>query len=292
MIYGKNGSPLSACFSTPGQSLASAYDTPGELIFSAAPAPVVPLKVATYNVGQWYIGGGDNVPAAKDADYYALQNGMIEQIDPDILCLQEYWKVFSKTGRTALSMLQQHFPYIREEGGNSGYFGRCICSKYPISDYTVRPFTVEASRYFDSCTITVGDTPITVVNTHLGLTQANRDSEITQLLQFLSTQTRFILCGDFNTAIDSTTANVNSADYIANVEPFIDAGYRSANFASFGFHVTYVGAENNELYLDDIYTSQNITIDAVSVDTTKRTDLLTDTIDHMPLIAELSISST
>ena len=289
MIYDKNGVALQDAYDVNGQALGAAYAIDGTQIFPSS----FNLKVMTYNVGQWYVGGGDNVPADKDAAYYALQNGMIQQNDPDILCIQEYWKIFSKTGRTAVSMLQQYFPYIHEQGGNSGYFGRCICSKYPISNYTVRLYTGEANRYFDTCTITVHGVPITVCNTHFGLTQAERDAEISQLIPYLQSQSRFLCCGDFNTVIvydDPTSATPSSQEYIDNVKPFIDAGFHTANFGEFGFMATQIknGGER-KLCLDNWYTSSNIEVDNAFVDTTKLTDGLDDEIDHMPLIAELVV---
>jgi len=284
MIYDADGEKVLSAYGVDGQLLSAAYAKDGTKVYPA-------LKVMSYNVGQWYVGGGDNVPAAKDADYYALQNGMLLQDDPDILCIQEYWKVFSKAGRTAKSILEQYFPYIHEQGGDSGYFGRCVCSKFPISDYTVHLYTGEASRYYDSCTVTVNGTPITVVNTHLGLTQTDRDAEIAELIDFLDDQTRFLCCGDFNTVIvydDPTSATTTSQEYIDNVKPFIDEGFHSANFTEFGFLCTQVkNGGARKLCLDTVYTSANIEITDAYTDTTKLNDGLTDEVDHLPIMAEI-----
>ena len=289
-IYSKNGQSINSAYLKNGQTINAAFSVSGNSVF---PDGNITLKVMTYNVGQWYIGGGDNVPADKDSSYYALQNGMIEQNNPDVLVIQEYWKIFSKTGRTALSMLQQHFPYIHEQGGNSGYYGRCICSKYPISNYTVRTYTDNNQRYYDSCTISVKGTPITIVNTHLDLTQAKRNTEIQELIAYLQTQTRFIACGDYNTGITQTSASDESTDYSNNVKPFIDELFNTANFGSFGFFVTCndgIDGEGTNWYLDNAYTSSNIAINNVQVDTTKLNDLINEKVDHMPLIAQLTIN--
>lgn len=286
MIYTKDGKTTQNAYDAEGQLLSVAYSKDGAKVYPA-------LKVMSYNVGQWYVGGGDNVPAAKDAEYYALQNGMLLRDDPDILCIQEYWKVFSKTGRTAKSMLEQYFPYIHEQGGDSGYFGRCVCSKYPITDYTVRLYTGESDRYFDSCAVTVHGTPITVVNTHLGLTQAARDAEIAELIAFLKAQTRFLCCGDFNTVIvydDPASATPTSQEYIDNVKPFIDEGFHSANFTEFGFLCTQVkNGGARKLCLDTCYTSANIEITAAYTDNTKMNDGIADEVDHLPILAEVII---
>jgi len=286
MIYTKDGKTTQNAYDAEGQLLNVAYSKDGAKVYPA-------LKVMSYNVGQWYVGGGDNVPAAKDAEYYALQNGMLLRDDPDILCIQEYWKVFSKSGRTAKSMLEQYFPYIHEQGGDSGYFGRCVCSKYPITDYTVRLYKGESDRYFDSFTVTVHGTPITVVNTHLGLTQTARDAEIAELIAFLKAQTRFLCCGDFNTVIvydDPASAAPTSQEYIDNVKPFIDEGFHSANFTEFGFLCTQVkNGGARKLCLDTVYTSANIEITDAYTDTTKLYDGLTDEVDHLPILAEVII---
>lgn len=286
MIYDKSGNALSSAYDYSSDQIEIAYDVEGNVVFSSDAV----LKVMTYNCGQWYTGGGDNVPTDKDAAYYALQNGMIASNDPDVLLIQEYWKVFSKTGRTAKSMLDQYFPYIHEQGGNSGYFGRCICSKYPISNYTVRTYSNNANRYYDTCVITVNGVAITFVNTHLDTDETKRLQNIAELVPFLQTLNTFVCAGDMNTMITPDTANTSSTQYINNVKPFVDAGFKTANFqpVTDGFKVTYIDGTWYG-YLDNIYASASFGIDSVYVDITKETDGLSDKIDHMPLIATLQI---
>lgn len=290
MIYDKNGNVLNSAYDKNGQSLLSAYDIEGNQIFSAVEPEPTTIKVMTYNVGGWYIGSGRNVPSAQKTEYLALQIGMIEDADPDVLMIQEYLANFSDDGTSALSMLRDLFPYVHAVASGT-YFGRACCSKYPITNYTERTYTGEPSRYFDSCTITIEGVPITFVNTHLGLTQANRTPEINQLISYLDTLNRFIACGDYNTGITVDTANTSSAAYIDNVKPFIDKGFKSVNFSDFGFLMTCVDRINGTLcYIDNIYTSSNINILSASVDTTKQTDSINDPIDHMPLIATLELN--
>ena len=284
-VYDINGNTLQSVYDVNGDALQSAYDIDGAEVYSAGPPT---LKVMTYNVGQWYYGSGSNVPADKDAEYYALQNGMIQRNNPDVLAIQEYSQQFSKLPRTAISMLQQYFPYIHEQDGGNAYLHRCICSKYPISNYTVRNYTAESGRYYDTCIITVSGTPITFVNTHLSVsTQSYRDAEIVELINYLQTQTRFIACGDYNTSISSDDKTKEA--YIKNITPFLNAGFNLANCDEFGFYYTASDVPDGTWYgcLDNIITSSNITINSVMVDETKRTDGLPERIDHMPLIATL-----
>jgi endonuclease/exonuclease/phosphatase family metal-dependent hydrolase len=291
-IYTISGENLSSAYEISGSDLSSAFSVNGEVVFTKTGM----LKVMQYNVGTWYEGKHTNVPAAKDDEYYSLQDGMIQRNNPDILCMNEYCKQFSKTGRTALSMLQQYFPYIHEQGGDnpdaSNSNGRCIASKYPITNYTVRNFNDGSGLYYDSCTITVDGNPITVIVTHLFYSASDaskRVSELQTIISFMRTQERCILCGDLNTLDCKSTSG---ADYVSMIRLLLDAGFHVANCGDFGFLVTYSDEPTGTWTgcLDNIVTSSNIQILSARVDTTKLTDGLQEHTDHMPLIAELSIS--
>lgn len=290
-IYNKSGSEMFHAYNKSGNELQYSYDINGSVIFQPQS-----LKVMQYNVGSWYDGSHDNVPSAKDSDYYALQNGMIMQIDADIMCLEEYTQQFSKAGRTAKSLLEQYYPYIHEQGGDSATStsGRCVCSKYPISNYQTHQFTNTGSpRYYDSCTITVHDIPITVVVTHLNYASSgntSRVAQLTELISFLQTQERFIACGDYNTLIQDATGT----DYTDMIVPMLNAGFHLANCSEEGFLTTYSDQPTGTWTgcLDNIVTSANIDILSASVDTTKLSDGLTEKTDHMPLIATVQLEAT
>ena len=289
-IYDKDGTELASAFEAHGVELNDAFDCDGANVFIKDRT----IKVMTYNVGTWYDGKHDNVPAAQDAEYYALQKGMILANDPDIICMEEYCKQFSKAGRTAYSLLSEcGYPYIVETKGDSPTAspadGRCIASKYPITNYTVRNFSDGSSLYYDTCTITVKGIPINVMVTHLHWSDiAKRTSEMQTIMSLLSGYNRFILCGDFNTADNYDTSG---ADYIAVVKPLIDAGYNVANGGSFGFFETYSNEPDDAWVgdLDNIVTSPNIVMLSVYVDETKLTDGLDERVDHLPLVATLEI---
>lgn len=286
MIYDKGGNTLSNVYDANGSPLQYAYDKDGNTIYTATDTI---LKLMTYNVGQWYIGSGDNVPADKDAAYYALQNGMIQNANADVLFINEYWDVFSKTGRTALSLLEQYFPYIHTESGGSGYFGRAICSKYPLTDYTKHSYSNESSRYYDSAVITVDGKEITLVITHLSTDQDKRMVQIPELITYLSALDRFIAAGDYNTGVKP---NISDGRYETNVVPFLEAGFHMANFSSWGYLVTCndgVDGTGQDYCIDNIVASDNITFTNAYVDTTKLTDSISAKIDHMPLIATVTI---
>ena len=290
-IYSKSGNALTNAYNKGGSALPVAYNKGGSVVFNADTT----LKIMAYNVGQWYDGSHTVVPSAKDADYYNLQNGMIANDDPDILCLEEYLSEFSATGRTSLSMLEQYFPYIHEQNGTgtlSSGAGRCICSKYPITNYTTHQFSTSGSpRYYDSCTITVNDIPITVVVTHLNYNSSSntaRVGQLNELITFLQSQTRFIACGDYNTLLHGS----EDADYNAMIVPMLNAGFHLANCSDEGFLVTYSDEPSGTWTgcLDNIVTSSNIDILSASVDDTKLHDSLTEKTDHMPLIAVVQLN--
>lgn len=284
MLYDLSGNAALSIYKSDSQSAEAAYTLTGVQIFPDS----FRLKVMTYNVGGWYKGSGRNVPAAQEAEYYALQTDMIQDNDPDVLVIQEYLADFSDSGTSALTMLQSLFPYVYAKTSGT-YFGRAICSKFPISNYVTRVYTQETNRYFDSCTITIDNVPITFVNTHLGLTQANRDPEIAQLIGYLGTLNYFVACGDYNTAI-TVLDDKTTEEWIKNIKPFLDAGFRVANCDDVFYYTSSDipdGTWNG--CLDNIITSSNITILSAEVDETKRYDDLPERIDHMPFIAELLV---
>lgn len=290
-IYNKNGNELNIVFAADGTETASAFDAGGAQVYTN----VRTLKVMTYNVGTWYDGKHDNVPAAQDADYYALQKGMILANEPDIICMEEYCKQFSKAGRTANSLLLEcGYYYIQESLGDSPTAspanGRCIASKYPISNYTIRNFDDNSKLYYDSCIVTFRGVEIPLVITHLHWDDINkRTSEMQAIMSLLAGYNRFILCGDFNT-VDNRSSS--GADYQAILAPLANAGYNISNGGDFGFIRTYSSYPDNDWWacLDNIVTSANIDILDVEVDETKLNDSLVERIDHIPFTATLQIN--
>ena len=280
--YDIDGQLMNAVYDADG-TVSSAYDIDGNLLSE------LKVRLCAYNCGQWYIGGHDNIPAEYDETYYALQSGMISDIDADILLLEEYTAQFSKAGRTALSWLSQIYPYYHEQGNGTTTTvqQRAVYSKYPIANYTTHAFTDGSGYYFDTCTITVHGIPITVAVTHMHWNNRTyRVQEVGEILSVVASSDRFIVGGDFNL---EDYYDTSGSDYTQTMKPFRDGGYNIANGAGFGFLTTYSDDPTGTYTgcLDNIVTSANITIDDVFVDTTKETDGLADKIDHMPLVADL-----
>lgn len=219
--------------------------------------------------------------------------------DPDILCIQEYWDVIGSVD--VKDLLTSYMPYYQEVNGEIAYYGHAIFSKYPITNFMTSALsspldfkTVSQStnvgRFVDRCTITVEGIGITVFNTHLA-TSSQESTKVAQsvlICNMLSSYNRFILCGDFNTVCKS----VNDEEYTTIMKQFVDAGYHVANCSNqHGFTDTWTEgstADGTWYPCDHVITSKNILIDDVYIDTTKLTDGLSETIDHVPFIAELS----
>lgn len=291
MIYSVDGQELTKAYAIDGTELNKGYDVDGTVIWEKE--IIEPdFTFMTYNVGQWYTGIGSLAPAEKEQNYYNLQYSIINASKADIACFNEYRYTMGASGQSASVFLNQWFPYVQGQAGSSGYFGRAVASKYPITNYEIRTYNNE-SRYYDSCEITINEKPITIVVTHLAPHEiSTRETELSQLMEYLATLDRFILCGDLNT---EDCNDKNGEDYQHIIKPLLNMGYHCANNTSaFGFNVTYSYHPIEELYLclDNVITSPNIKICTVKTDTTKFTDGLDgadDIIDHVPLIVGLKL---
>lgn len=291
MIYSIDGNPLSSVYGIDGSELERAYNINGDQIYQKSPQR---LKVMTYNVGQWYTGTGVTVPADKDAEYFALQSGMFATNDVDVLCMQEYTTQFSKLPRTAESVLEPYFPYRNcRQASSSMYYGRGICSKYEITDYTVNTYTDNQNRYYDKAYITVGGKRIAIITTHFDPKSfTNRKAEVAQLIAYISNEEYFICCGDYNVLsikTNSETPLTETEDYIEIVTPLLEAGFHCANWSDHGFIPT-IGTTVPLGCFDGIVTSANIDIIDAYNDASKTESAFVETTDHIPLIAELSIN--
>lgn len=287
-IYQADGTELRTGYSKKGKTISAAYDLEGTLIFPDA------LRVMEYNVGGWYIGSGTNVPASADAAWYDLQTGIISRQDADILCICEYWSQFSQAGRTAQSVLLPYYRYIHEESGTAQYYGRAICSRYPIISYTTHVYTGDTSgRYYDEAVINYKNEPVHIFVTHLHPSDIpKRIEQAEELHTYVQTLTEpFIICGDFNSPLHDPFSSQNESIY----RPFLDDGDSLANAGAFGILDTACNGadwESGKFAIDQIICSPEFTIQSVWTDEEKTTDatvLATNKIDHIPIIAEIEM---
>ena len=287
-IYDGNGNQLNACYDGHGNALQYAYDGEGHLIFTSRETD---LKVMTYNIGQWYIGNGSNVPTAKYSDYYALQRSMLASDDADIVGFQEYYDPFS-SGHTVESVIGEYFTN-HVNNAVSGYSAKAIYSNgYALSSYEEVAFVNGTGRNYIKASIIVNGKTVLVINAHLD-TSSNESAKVAQareLFEAVANLEYFIIMADFNTVCKS----ISDEEYTTIMKQFIDAGYHSANCSEqHGFIDTWTdgtSASATWYPCDQIITSANIDMLSVYTDRTKVTDNIGDVIDHIPLIAELAIN--
>lgn len=282
-IYDASGNVLSKAYDESGEELLYAYDSDGSVLYQKSSSGIA-LKVMTYNVGQWYIGSGSIVPSASAEAYYALQNGIIQRANADVLCINEYRDDLSSS-ISAYEMLQQYYPYIITQQGTTNYQNRAICSKYPITNYTKDA----ESYYLDTATIIIGAKEVTIGVLHMNTSYDSRVAKLDRIINQWAGVDDLIICGDFNTTTIYNDVTTTADDYNSIISPLLSEGFNLANCSDFGFMHTY---NENNWYgcLDNIVTSSNIEITNAYVDATKQTDSISDKVDHMPLIAELVIS--
>lgn len=283
-VYNKNGEPLATIYGKDGTPLNVAYDKNGNVIYTAST-----FKVMSYNVGQWYIGNGYAVPTDKKSEYHTLQANTLANNPVDVLLIQEYLNEWCVDGSLASEFISPYFDY-QNTTTPQGYIGHSTCTKVPQSNYTSHPFTSHGANYpsFESCEIVVDGKTITLINTHLDYSSAYQPSEIADLVNFVENLDYFIICGDFNCGAEA----VGDSQYNVCIKPFVDKGYHASNCNGDNWINTYYATadpEGTRYKTDNIITSANISIVNVYAYTEKLTDGIADKIDHIPLIAELSI---
>lgn len=232
----------------------------------------VDFNIMTFNVGKFW-NGVTFIPDDKVEEQAVKLRRIFSKHKTPIICCQEaeicmnvsqtvnsYDKLFSNKFR------EDGFALMGEDTGFRGFL--CIASKNALSSYVTKYYSGQYYRAYTIATTKYNGVEVTLVNTHLSLTQEERTTEIQELLNAISIYNNVIICGDFN---------VDSMD---EYTPFTDANYKLCNGGWFGEFITYPSSGKK---LDNIIVSNNITIDNVWLDDT-------DDIDHSPLIARLIIN--
>lgn len=275
-VYDIDGANTSTVYEVDGSTLTQAYDIDGEELLSNSN-----LVVMSYNV-QWFSALNGNEE---------MQQGIIGEYNADIIGLQELTKTgtIPSVGTTVLS--DYPYKYIGTQSNRTG-----LASKRALSNVSSSLFSTQASeqRGYQKAYLTVGDKTICWVNTHLETSSYEnvKVAQAAELFDLVENEEYFIITGDFNTVCKS----VNDTEYTTIMKQFIDAGYNSANCSQqHGFLDTWTDgntASGTWYPCDHIITSANISIDEVIVDETKIgvAAQTGQTIDHLPIIAYLTIS--
>lgn len=252
------------------------------------------LTVMTFNIQRW----GQN--STSNINYNAeIMATIFNKHKPDLVAFQEHWIASTLDGLTIADYLQNCWNglYVGEPTLTSlPNYTKAISSHYPLKDTSSTMFESPCTeqRSYDKAYIEVlvgAETKrIAVLNTHLDYTD-NRYAQITELMNVALQEEYFIILGDLNTSIYTS---VDDTDYVSMVKPFLDAGCNCANGGEYGIFNTHIKGTDESTgtltALDHIITSGNISIDGVIRDTTKLDANTGLNIDHLPLVAYLTVN--
>lgn len=271
-VYSVRGNELKNVFATESITLESCRNLKGEVIYNLGE-----FVVMTYNV-QWW----SKINAIAD-----VTDTIINTHNPDVIGFQEY-----KDKATYLN----GFGFTDIQISNSKYATnlKCVASKHKLSEVTEKTFDVHGreTRSYQKMYINVGSKKICLINVHLDyIPQDTQISQAKELFELVQNEEYFIIMGDLNTFCKS----VSDADYIDMMAQFDNAGYHLANCSEqYGFLNTWSDGVDETAtdwwQTDNVITSGNIVINKVIVDKTKITAATGQNIDHLPLIARLTIN--
>lgn len=230
-----------------------------------------------------------------------LISAIFKKYNPDIAAFQEYDTVVSPSELPMDEYLKSFWGYLQVGEATSANFSKAVASHIPLSDVVSVDYTNlhpnQERRSYHKSYIEFNGKNIAVFNTHLA-TSTSKNSEGVQykvlqaqeLCEVVKQEEYFILMGDFNT----NCTNADHVDYTNQVKPFVDEGFNLANCCDeFGFNDTYTdGTSLDDTWLpcDHVITSANISINRVIVDSMKVDANTGLTIDHLPLVAYLTVN--
>lgn len=278
-IYNISGTDLNdTAYRLSGSALNQAFDIEGNELFNSG----TPFVVMTYNV-QRFSGLNSN---------QSLQEEILGVYDADIIGLQE---VTTGSSMPALgtALLSDEYPYIYLGGQ---YNKSALVSKTALSNVSTSNFTNQASetKGYQKAYLTIDGKTVCWINTHLETSdhESVKVAQAGEIFALVQNEDYFIITGDFNTVCKFTS----DTEYTTIMKQFVAAGYQIANCSEqHGFIDTWTSGHSSEgtwYPCDHIITSANISIDSVTVDQRKIAVAAetSQSIDHLPLIAELTIN--
>lgn len=277
-IYNKNGEIVSMVYDYQGSTLQQAYDKDGNPLMSSS------FIVMSYNVQSFK---GIN-------SQQSLQNAIVYKYNADFIGFQEFYN--SNTMPQIASNMLVSYDYLYRSSHKT-YIA--MASKKQMTDFLSTDFVTQDPRDLEEWGLTrqyikgylnIWGHNVCIINTHLCLTASPRWAQMAELFEIAENEEYCILIGDFN----SYSLSIDGDDYIHMHKPFVDAGYKLANS---NFTKTFTEAKSAsslndfDTAPDNIIVSGNINIDSVVFDTTKLNYLNGSNIDHIPIIATLSIEN-
>ena len=230
------------------------------------------LRVASFNVGLF----NNGITKYSDRLNERLKSWRLRvcELGADIFCGQEITEYIDTNNTIASALIfSKAYPY------NSHYdttMGKYTYSKMPLNGGTNVPFTSDNARSFYWNTFEWCGHTVYLINTHLSIdadATIHRQSEIAQLVEFLSNKEYFMLCGDLN------------ASDLTEWTPFINAGYNLANNGWYGTFGTWpnFNMDWTNTAIDNVITSNNIKMNNVFIDYRNGYS------DHAALVVDLEI---
>lgn len=292
-IYNLNGTQLYNAYGLSASGLNYAYNMSGTQIYEKGT-----LDVMSFNVGCFYTEYFP-CPDNKSASFYQRHTTIFNAQQPDIAGLPEWYKYIGTYSSD--TFMSDHFNsyvanYEAYNGTSKPNNAITFASSYPITNNSIVAYQTQSGevRYYQKGYISVNGKSICIVNTHLSLTSNIRSAQFNELLTMLENETYFICTGDFNFEIQT----IGDSEYNSSVRLILAKGFNSAQNDN-GIYMTWYDGQTAEtatnIYaLDNIFTSANLSISDVGVDTTKLTDGLCTAnniiIDHLPLVAKVTVS--
>jgi len=227
------------------------------------------LKIMSYNIHH-----GKSLLGRYTLDQIV---GIIRESEADIIGLQEVDTNFAR------SKFQNQLKYIADKlsmnyvyGDNvnivGAKYGNGILSKHPIVSYeNLKLPSGKEQRGLLSSVIDVDGTKINFLNTHLGLSAAERLVQVQTISKYLETLSNdVVLVGDFNATHSSREVHEMS-------KKLTDVGYVTDNSHTPTFEVPFLSKR-----IDYIFISSNIKVRDYKV-------IRENASDHYPLIAYIKI---
>ena len=220
----------------------------------------VPLRVATYNIGDYTGRGFDR---GSEEGLAAIRAAMTA-VGADLWALQEDVCCYGK----------EYGSYPRDTVyAGFGQYERCGCERYNYKAFlTTLPLTSVKRRFYTdgkfdhpwylTGKVRIGEKTVTVISLHLDW--SDRETRLEQIRQIIAYASQFeyvLIMGDFNTddyenRVKLSIRSTHREDYSL----FTDAGFRLANGGEFGDFHTFLDTANYPHAIDNIITSSGIRI--------------------------------
>ena len=268
-----------------GKTLTTAYDIYGTAIDSVHNIEEK-LRVMCYNIQRW--SGNNALASIQDV---AFGSGAV------IVGMQEWGNSITTSALIGGKSIPD---YLAGKGYSDMYVSsldvnhKAIASMIKMEDMSETRYSQShETRSYTKSYFNYGGKRIAFFNTHLDyqVESSIKFLQAQELLNAVAQEESFILMGDLNTTVQSTSEN----EFIQIVKPFIDAGHNVANGGDpWGLLMTFYNGTTVEgssqiTPPDNIITSADIEIANVYLDTTKLTANTGNVIDHIPLIADLIV---